>query len=92
MISSNKLVIRLLANLFEGDRRTVLGRNLGCIRSEVGGGLMIKKNLRYFETPAEQQWRVSVLSELLEVRSGTKVIDGLTSSEVANLVQLLCRS
>ena len=94
MAPSNKLVIRLLANLFEGDRRTVLGRNLGCIRSEVGGGLlnplMIKKNLRYFETPADEQWRVSTLSELLEVRSGRKVIDGLTSSEVDALVKLLC--
>ena len=70
-------------------------KNLACIRSEVGGGLlnpmMIKKNLRYFEIPAEQQWRVSALPELLEVRSGTKVIDGLTSSEVAYLVEQLCR-
>ena len=96
MVSSNKLVIRLLANLFEGDRRTVLGRNLGCLRSELGGGLLtpliIKKNLRYYEVPANQKWRVSVISDLLEVRSGSKVIEGITSSEVAYLIDLLCKS
>ena len=96
MVASNKLVIRLLVTLFDRDRRTVLGRNLGCIRSEVGRELLtpmiVKKTLRYSEVPDDEQWRVSALSELLEVRSGSKTIDGLTSSEVACLVDTLCKS
>ena len=96
MVASNKLVIRLLVTLFDRDRRTVLGRNLGCIRSEVGRELLtpmiVKKTLRYSEVPDDEQWRVSALSELLEVRSGSKTIDGLTTSEVACLVDTLCKS
>ena len=38
MVNSHKLVIKLLVNLFKGDWRTVIGRNLGIIRRELGGG------------------------------------------------------
>ena len=50
MMSCNKLTIKLLIKLFEGDWRTVMGRNLGLIKTELGGGLLtpanIKRNLK----------------------------------------------
>ena len=93
-MNSNKLMIRLLVKLFEGDRRTVLGSNLGRIRLEVGGGLLtpaiIKKNLKYSQVMPEQEWRISAVSELLEVRAGSRTVDGLSASEVNHLIELIC--
>ena len=65
IVNSSKLMIRLLVNLFKGDWRTVIGRNLGLIRRELGGDLptpeLVKKNLKYFSVPVEQAWRVGEL-------------------------------
>ena len=94
MMNSNKLMIRLLVKLFEDDRRTVLGSNLGRIRLEVGGGLLtpanIKKNLKYSQVMPEQEWRISAVSELLEVRAGSRTVDGLSASEVNHFIELIC--
>ena len=95
MVNSHKLVIKLLVNLFKGDWRTVIGRNLGIIRRELGGNIptpeLVKKNLNYFPVPDEQAWRVDTITELMEVKSGQKVIEGFTAMEVAYLIGLLCR-
>ena len=52
MNKSSKLVIKFLINLFKGDWRTVIGRNLGLIKRELGGDLLtpelVKKYLKYF--------------------------------------------
>ena len=37
IVNSSKLMIRLLVNLFKGDWRTVIGRNLGLIRENLRG-------------------------------------------------------
>ena len=94
MNKSSKLVIRFLINLFKGDWRTVIGRNLGLIQKELGGDLitpeLVKKHLKYFEVPAGENWRVTSISELLEVRSGLKKVEGFTATEVDYLIGLLC--
>ena len=94
MMSCNKLTIKLLIKLFEGDWRTVMGRNLGLIKTELGGGLLtpanIKRNLKYFQVPDDQQWRVSAVSELMEVRSGSTEIGGLSATEVEDYIELIC--
>jgi len=94
MMTSSKLMIRLLVRLFERDRRTVLGDNLGRIKQEVGMGLLtpgtIKKNLKYSQIKPEDEWRISAVSELFEVRAESKTIDGLLASEVQHLIDLIC--
>ena len=92
MVNSHKLVIKLLVNLFEGDWRTVIGRNLGIIRRELGGNIptpeLVKKNLNYFPVRDKQALRVDTL---MEVKSGQKVIEGFTAMEVDYKIGLLCR-
>ena len=94
MMNSNKLMIRLLVRLFECDKRTVLGSNLGRIKQEVGGGLLtpavIKKNIKYCQVTPEEEWRVAAVSELLDVREGSRTLDGLSATEVTQLIGLIC--
>ena len=51
---------------------------------------LVKKNLKYFSVPVEQAWRVDKIAELLEVKSGLRVIEGFTATQVDNLIGLLC--
>ena len=44
-----------------------------------------------FPVPDEQAWRVDTITELMEVKSGQKVIEGFTAMEVDYLIGLLCR-
>ena len=94
MMKNNKLVIKFLINLFKGDWRTVIGRNLGLIQRELGGDMitpeLVKRHLKYFEVPAEEKWRVTTITELLEVKSGLRTVEGFTLTEVDHLIGLLC--
>ena len=67
----NKLGVRFLAGISEGDLRTVLGQNMAGIAAEVDvvadrltPGL-VKTKMKYFEVPEDQKWRVKILEELL---------------------------
>ena len=84
----------MLVNLFQGYWRTVLGSNLGRIRLEMGGGPLtpgtVKKNLKYCQATPEQEWRISAVLELLEVREGSRTVDAFSASEVTHLIELLC--
>ena len=72
----------------------MLESNLGRIRLEMGGGPLtpgtVKKNLKYCQATPEQEWRISAVLELLEVRAGSRTIDGLSASEVSHLLELIC--
>ena len=72
----------------------MIGRNLETIRRELGGDLptpeLIKKNLKYFQVPEAEAWRIDTITELMEVKSGLRVIEGLTATEVDHLIGLLC--
>ena len=46
--------------------------------------------LNYCEVPAEQSWRIDCLRELLEVKSGGSIIDGLSANDVDAMIADLC--
>ena len=67
----NKLGVRFLAGISEGDLRTVLGQNMAGIAAEVDAVAdrltpgLVKTKLKYFEVPEDQEWRVKILDEIL---------------------------
>ena len=96
--SCNKSAVRYLASLCQGDNRTLLGRTTSRIALESNVGLEnlqpndVKLNLKYFPVPEEQEWRVSILSELLDVRSSNSVIENLTLVDVNQFIDIICTS
>ena len=64
LANSTKLCVRLMANLFHDDLRTVLGRTLFtltnlCSLPDVNSltSSCVKKKLAYFDVPVDQEWR-----------------------------------
>ena len=65
LCTSNKSVVSLLTLLSTGDRRTTLGRNMAGIKRDIGGlqpsFYNIRKHMKLFGTPVEEQWRIPFL-------------------------------
>ena len=62
------------ARLVETDQRTVMGRILDTLCSQLNisdinllTSTGLKNKLKYFETPAEEQWRLSMITELIKL-------------------------
>ena len=64
--ASSKLCIRFLSNLCKNDLNTVLGRNLFSIANACSG-MLVKKQMKYFDVPLDHARKVPVLQELLKV-------------------------
>ena len=83
------------------DQRTVMGNSLSYIRRLCGiedevadiHPSLVKKNMRYMQVPEGEQWRVSLLKELLMIRSNvSEGLPGFSSEEVQDLIDYLCVS
>ena len=97
LINSKKFSIRFLARLFESDMRTVYGRNLHEIASLCNVDhrqltpKIVKSKLKYREVSDEDQWRVRMGKELLELRDKeTKHLPGFTADEQAEVLHYIC--
>ena len=73
-----------------------MGKNLSQISTECGYRRwtedefkpnVIKKNMKYFPVPANQQWRVGLLQELL---AENVQVQGFDEAEIKDLVDHLC--
>ena len=77
LINSKKMSVRFLARLAESDQRTVMGRTLSSLLSicklkseelsRLNAGL-VKKNMVFSRPPAEEEWRIPLGQELLQLR------------------------
>ena len=91
--SSPKYVIRVLASLCIGDLRTVLGRTLQRLAAECKcdisslSPVIIKKHVKYFSLPRQEEWRVPILRELT---SQDVQIPGFTPEEIQVMTDHLC--
>ena len=89
----NKLGVRFLAGISEGDLRTVLGQNMAGIAAEVDAVAdrltpgLVKTKLKYLEVPEDQEWRVKILDELLH-----DDIPGFSYEEIRSMKNFLCTS
>ena len=71
-----------------------MGRNLGSIAADLHGDSVtaanVKLKLKYFPVPADETWRVDMLKELLEVRSGLAVLPNLEPDDISEMIAILC--
>ena len=96
---SSKLPMRLLARLFEKDGRTVMGRTLNSLCRECKlediehlTANLVKKKCEYFRAPDNEQWRLRLVPELLQLRSENMKLQGFTSNEIEDMIHFTCTS
>ena len=94
ILTSPKYQVRLMGSLCVDDQRTVSGRNLSNIRKGCGvtrGNALtagyVKKNLKYFQIPADEVWREKLIKELI---SSEVEVNGFSQEEVNEMVEYLC--
>ena len=96
LTSSTKTSVRYLANVVQQDLRTQVGRTLSKISMECGVELAaltpqaVKRCLRYFPVPDHQQWRISLLVELLEARDKNINIENLSTEQIDEIIEEVC--
>ena len=92
--ASNKIVPKLLLSLIQKDTRCITGSNLRNIMLEVGKDDVLKlvksDSVKYFPLEKDDEWKSIVLSDLIEVRDGSLVLNGLDHSEIENMIELIC--
>ena len=85
--------MRVMASLLGTDMRTVMGRTMQKISSECSLSsltpALVKKNMKYFQIPCAEEWRIATLSELL---SDTLEIARFSTEEVKDMNAFLCTS
>ena len=93
MSSCDKPHLKYLMNLQKSDYRSVFGRNVRniCKESEAEDISQVCENvIKYAAVPEGQEWRCSLINELLELRAGRlttelsfkeiqKILDSVTS-------------
>ena len=91
-----KPAVNLLAMLYLGDRRTTLGKNISRMKAELEGTFLsssnIRKNLRYFAIPEEENWRLIYLEELLALKDMKMTMENFTVEDTKLMLNALCTS
>ena len=93
---SRKFTIRFLASLMENDHRTHFGRNLYKIETKTNSMCptksSIKNNLKYFDTPPSEEWRIPLCKDLLSIRNGHMTCEGLSKDDINLMIDYVCTS
>ena len=96
LTGSRKPCVRFLSKLKEQDLRTVFGKTLLRIQQECGAESLadlspsiVKKNMKYFEIPEDEQWKAVLLKELLLVSGHTLNIENLEQTEISMMIDHL---
>ena len=87
--------VRYLANLVKNDRRTLVGRTLAkiaedCDTDRAALNTSIARKLKYRLPEAENEWKIPLLRELVNVRCGEKSIEGFEDNEVIAMIDVIC--
>ena len=93
--SCKKNSVRFLANLVYNDKRTLTGKTVSNIAMDcrVERGELSRvtvKNIRYFPPLPEDEWKVKLLRELLDIRDGRAAVPGLGYEEITAMITEIC--
>ena len=97
-LKCNKSVIGSLSSLYKDILNTVYGSNLGKIAQRCNTNIanlnpqLVKTNMRYFELPENESWRLPVIRDLLQARKNEVEITGFNIQEVEDLLRFTCTS
>ena len=95
--SPKKLASNLLKTL-KNDVSSTTGSNLRNIMLIVGKtdiedlNPLDAENIEYCAVNGENQWKIDVAKELIEVRSGTLQLDNFSFKEVEQMLSITCTS
>ena len=53
---------------------------------------LVKKKSEYFRAPDNEQWRLRLVPELLQLRSENMKLQGFTSNEIEDMIHFTCTS
>ena len=93
--TSSKSSVRYLVNSVVDDRRTLVGRTVSRIAKEcdISRGSLTSRDgykVKYFGIPAENEWKVSILLELLKARNGCIAIPEMGMDEISMMIDDIC--
>ena len=92
----NKSLIRSLSTLNKDDLNTVYGKNLYKIAQSCNTTIenlspqLVKTDMKYFELPENESWRLPLIFDLLEARRNLTEITGFNVQEVEDLLKHVC--
>ena len=85
-----------MSNICVGDRKTIHGRNLynlqrvmNCDKDELSSPF-IKANMKFKPLPEEEQWRVPLFLNLLEIRNDTMVLNNFEKEKIDDMIKEIC--
>ena len=84
--------LRFLQDIQKSDFRSVFGRNYQNICGEAGTEqieAVILSEIDYCPVPPEEEYRISLVGELLEMRAG-RMESELTNEEIKVMIDILC--
>ena len=96
LCKSVKPCIRLMTNLCKNDVRTSIGKNLDNISYDCNVTVdnltknIVKNNLKYAEIPEDDQWRVPIVNELLNLNHDQFHVEGFYDDEIKDIITFLC--
>ena len=73
-----------------------MGMNMSNIADEASADIgtltptNVKNALKYSSFPEDEEWRIPVVQELLDLRSSRQLIDNMTSEDINSMLDLLC--
>ena len=93
---NKKSIVRFLCDMCTDNRRTIHGRNifklqrqLDCKKEELSS-FFIKENMKFKPLPEEEEWRVPLILNLLEIRNSTMSLDYFSKDEINVMIEQAC--
>ena len=99
LVNCSKVNVRFLVRLCQVDQRTVIGKNISSLLKQCGlpdsklndlNSTVVKNRCNYFKLPETEEWKVSVIRELIKVRSGQLALENMDNNETNQLIYQLC--
>ena len=96
LASSRKSVLRHAFKVFSKDCRSTTGANVRNILLESGAVLFEQlsmsdiRRIEFHRTPTEEQWRISVINDLINIRDGMDDDIGWTKDDINETLEYLC--
>ena len=93
LLTSTKYCIRVMASSLMRDMRTVMGKTITKISAECSSTIvsltprLVKESMKYFGVPAEEEWRIGPLREIL---SDSFEVPGFSVQEIDEIKSHLC--
>ena len=81
--------MRNVLNIIKDDCRSITGRNLRKLSLTTSHP---DQQVKPYCIPNTEMWRVALLNEIMEVKSGNMVIANFTNEEIDSIKELACCS